>query len=138
MMKLPRAIRPLISCAVVALSCLCASAQTIGTTPVPPASQTSDDPGLLGCLIGAHGESQFTDSDGNIYRLIGRTSELEKYAGEEMRIEGKTDLSTQPFPTIDVTGSKEVFRPPAPKLSALFKDASNWHPQTNHEFGISF
>lgn len=120
-----------------AFFCLTVFAQSDNASNDSSGFNQSETEGILGCLVGSHGEFEFTDSNGNVYLLTGNTAGLEKYAGAEISIEGSTHQDSKPFPTIDVIHFKEVFRAPKPKLSTKFADPSNWRTQTNQQFGVS-
>jgi hypothetical protein len=92
----------------------------------------------VGCLGGPRGEFQLTDEEGNVYVLIGHTSDLDKLSGAEISVQGTKDESTQPLPTFNIISFKKVFRAPDAKLSFAFSDPSKWDPHTNLEFGITF
>ncbi|MGA9978168.1 MAG: hypothetical protein WBQ08_06000 [Candidatus Sulfotelmatobacter sp.] len=113
------------------------SALAQGRTPpqVPSASQKNEGQPVVGCLAGTPGAFTLSDSEGNVYGLTGRTSGLEKYAGDEISVQGTKDESTQ---TLEVSSFKEIFRAPGPRLSSSFSNRSNWGTQTNRKFGIKF
>ena len=101
----------------------------------PSPSQKNEVLAFVGCLGGPPGAFQLSDSEGYVYSLTGRTSGMEKYAGDEISVQGTKDESTQ---TLEVRNFKEIFRAPDPKLGPWFSNRSNWGTQTNRKFGIQF
>ncbi len=89
----------------------------------PSASPKNEDLAVVGCLAGTPGVFQLSDSQGNVYSLTGRTSGLEKYAGDEISVQGTKDESTQ---TLEISSFKKVFRAPGPRLNSSFSNRSHW------------
>jgi hypothetical protein len=112
-----------------------ALAQAGGPPQDPSRSQKNEGLAVVGCLAGTLGAFDLSDSEGYVYRLTGRTSGLEKYAGDEISVQGTKDENTQ---SLEVKDFKEIFRAPEPRLSPSFSNRSNWGTHTNRKFGIQF
>ena len=63
---------------------------------------------VLGCLAGHPGNFQITDENENPFTLMGATSDLIQYVGDEIRVEGTKDELTKPLPSLHVTSVQLV------------------------------
>ncbi len=73
-----------------------------------------------------------------VYKLTGNTAPLNKYVEREVRLEGKVNESTHPWPSFSVLDVKQVFEIRRPTLSGSFADSSLWKRETNSLYGISY
>jgi hypothetical protein len=63
---------------------------------------------VLGCLDESSQDFFFSDENGEVYRLFGAVADLSKYVGDEIRVEGSIDESTQPLPTLHAISVRRV------------------------------
>lgn len=127
----------------------CSSALTqAGRNPTAPSEHPPDKGekiALRGCL-GRSGEyfSLATATAEGWFVLSGQTSQLEKYIGRELTLEGGRgeDIPMEgffkPFPSFNVDRIIEVFEIRIPKLNASFSSTSAWHTERSERYGVEF
>lgn len=115
------------------LCCFCACSSVFSQAP-----STRDSKVLRGCLTGSRDRFYLASVDGGQYLLTGNTSALTRYARKDISVDGKTDSSTEPWPSFQVTSVRRVFDTPSPTLSASLSNSSRWQRETNRTYGIKF
>jgi hypothetical protein len=126
------------------LACAPAFAQADKKPSNPPVNQPANqkETTLKGCLSGGPADFDIAatagSSNGKSYTLTGRTSELTKYVGYEISVQGIEDDSTVPQLSFEVHKLVEVFKTPGPHLAATFMKPAAWTLGVGQSYGIVY
>jgi hypothetical protein len=126
------------------LACATAFAQAGKKPTNPPANQPSNqkETTLKGCLSGGPADFDIAATDGSSngksYTLTGHTSELTKYVGQEISVQGIEDDSAVPQLSFDVHKLVEVFKTRGPHLAATFMKPAAWSLGVGQSYGIVY
>lgn len=105
--------------------------QSNSSTPLTRASVT-------GCLGSSSNGFDFTDKDGNWYRLAGATSGLRQYIDDLVEVTGTIDKSGEQLNTFSVTAFRLVSKLPSPSLDAAFLNTAAWRQEEKLAYGLKF